>query len=235
MKIREATIEMAISLERNHMEDGVSFFESFRCENKELKAVVEKSLDFIANELLKDFNPKEKLDENDKEKVINYSKLETEEEKLMLLFNAATEGCAIAQHEIAEIYYDGKKFNTSTGIVSFAQNRPLSGMWEFLAAMNGHSYAQYNFAYCAAFSHGKYDFLGMSMGDGLKIMELAANQGNTNALYIVVDMFLNVKNYDFWEEFKNVEKGIKYAIRLREKGMHDYDDYIEKYRETGTI
>ena len=227
MKIEERTVDYAISFEKDNLEGNG--LKPFKCDNEELKEIILKSLDYLKSELSKDLELKEKEDEDSKAKFANYLDYKEDDERIMFFFNAAMEGCASAQHILATIYYDGKTFEPSNGELRFLQNRELSALWEFLAAMNGHTYAQYNFADNATFSMGKYDTVSIDIKDALRLLELAANQDYTNAQYILVGIYLNRKNHPFWEQYKDIQKGIKYGLMLREKGIYDFEELIEKY------
>jgi TPR repeat protein len=108
-------------------------------------------------------------------------------------------------------------------------------MWEFLSAINGHSYAQYNFAYCACYSHGKYDSIDFDFDDGFKLMELSANQGYTNSCLIVAETYLGINAREYEKHLINIEKGIDLAEKLKAEGIHDFDELIDKYLTTGSI
>ncbi len=229
MRIDNNTVEFVF-------ENDIKFEEDMlRLKNKKIETVVAKSLDYLKNELKKDYIPKEREDDSSLMEIKGLGDIKNDEDRIVFIFEKAIKGCAEAQHMIAHIYYDGKRFEAENREIVFGQDRTLSGLWEFLAAMNGHAYAQYNFAYCASFSFGKYDMVRFPFEDGLKLMEMAANQDYTNAEFIVTEIFLNIKGRPEYKKYINIQKGIRHAERLNARGFHDFDEYIEKYRSTGTI
>ena len=125
-----------------------------------------------------------------------------------------------------------QKINNET--IVFEQCREVSAMWEFLSAINGYSYAQYNFSYCACYSHGKYDSIDFDFDDGFKLMELSANQGYINSCLIVAETYFGINAREYEKHLINIKKGIEIAKKLKANGYHDFDELIDKYLTTGS-
>lgn len=231
MKINKKDIKIAVEMERRKMKrpDSLAGFPiPFRCDNKKLLALINKSLSFVAREAAKDVEPKSKMEDGDMQRIAGfYSSEKPLDERLTLLFNAAMDGCASAQHEIAMFYYDGENFDSSDQTISFSQNRNMSALWEFLSAINGYYYAQYNFSYNSILCRGKYDFVTFDNADGIRLMELAANQGYPNAEYEMASLCFVTDVDPIWGEFADPKKGAFYATRLREQGIYDFERFID--------
>ena len=220
MKLDYETIEYGIELDRTKNKNN------FRNDkNEHIKSLIEKSYSFLLTELKKDFLPKAKPDNSlFIDRLVNLFKKD-EEERLIELFSLAFEGCDDAQNTLSKFYYDGFTIDLKNGeTFKIHQNRILSGVWDFLAAMNGNSNSQWRYS-VHVMGHD-LEQLNSPESDIYKLLELSAEQGNENATIILVKAYFGLDND---ESLKDIKKGIYYGEKLKDLGNHDYDEIIDRY------